>query len=506
MSKAAAAMTVNSGINKEGKDIYGLAHYCEHMLFLGSKTFDKPTYFVDYITLHGGKFNGYTDFENTGFFFKINSDKFTHALEIFSRFFIDPLFSVEYVKKEVNSVNSEYERNIQLDAKRREMVLRDIAEKESLFHRFSTGNWKTLWEYTKENKIDLRERVLEYYNMHYRPDNMKLIIYGDEPVDVYKGLVDTHFLEMKKREVPYTPTKLAEWDRLPWEYNKIGKLILMKTINNHQELDISIMLDDIFDTLPDNPALYFKILLNYRGRGSLDDHLRKMGFVAGIKSFVRKTYKGFSLFKIKGYITKNGIKNLDSVIKFIFKYIKFVRTKALNKNLYDYIKRVFDVAFFFNKKKSNVNKFMKAMCSLVWSYSNKFLFTQHKVLGPYKEEVIKNFGDKLILKNSIIIVGDKEFDNHLLENYSKFVEKFKNFKGLDSDTILDKSDPFYFTNYGSFNLKKEFIEKVDEKQNFNEKEKNFQLFSHKKALPKNISLVKTCSAENKKKVRIAQVI
>ena len=71
---------------------------------------------------NGGKFNGYTDFETTGFFYKIHTDRFANAFEIFSRFFIDPLLSEEYVVKEVNSVNSEFERNIQLDSKRKEMI------------------------------------------------------------------------------------------------------------------------------------------------------------------------------------------------------------------------------------------------------------------------------------------------------------------------------------------------------------------------------------------------
>ena len=99
-------MTLSTGVNREEDDIYGLAHFCEHMLFLGSQKYPKPSYFVDHITLYGGKFNGYTDFENTAFYYKINSDKFEHSLDIFSRFFIDPLFSAEYVEKEVNSVKA----------------------------------------------------------------------------------------------------------------------------------------------------------------------------------------------------------------------------------------------------------------------------------------------------------------------------------------------------------------------------------------------------------------
>lgn len=345
-------MTVNAGVNREGRDIYGLAHFCEHMLFLGSKKYDKPTYFVDYITLYGGKFNGYTDFENTAFFFKINSDKFLHAIDIFSRFFIDPLFSAEYVEKEVNSVNSEFERNIQLDSKRKEMVLRQIADPESLFHRFSTGNVHTLLEYAHNNKIDLQKRVLEFYNTHYRPDNMKLVVYGDKPLGFYKDLIDKSFSEIKARDDPYT---FDTYTKLPWQLNQIGKLVLFQTINNHQELDISFLIEDVFKNIPQNPSLYFKVLLNYRGKGSLDDTLRKKGYVAGIKAFVRKTHTGFSLFKLRGYITERGIQNLDKVLEIIFRYLKYVKEKAVDEKLYNYLKRIFDIQFFFNNKKKETD-------------------------------------------------------------------------------------------------------------------------------------------------------
>jgi insulysin len=485
---AGASMTVNSGVNKEGKDIYGLAHYCEHMLFLGSKKYSDPTYFVDFITKHNGKFNGYTDFELTGFFFKINSEKFDHGLDIFSRFFIDPSFSAEYVKKEVNSVNSEFERNIQLDSKRKEMVFRDVADQDSLFHRFSTGNTHTLWKYTKNNGIDLRERVLEYYNAHYRPDNMKLVIYGNESIETYKDMVDEKFYDLKKRNDPYDPDALSSWNKLPWEYDQIGRLVLFKTINNHQDLDISFMVEDVFSSLPENPSLYYKVLINYRGKGSLDDLLRSKGLVAGIKSHVRRTHKGFSFFKIRGYITKKGIKHLDQVIHYIFKYLQYVKKKALNKQLYDYVKKIFDLSFFFMNRKKKPLKYLKLMSSAVWKYDKKFYFTLHKILPKYDEEVVKKFGERLVLKNAIILLGNKEFDG-LLEKYPNFVEGSKksnksnksNKSIFDIKNILDTKDPFYKTEYGYYKFSEKFVEEIDTKDYSQHLEtKNLRLFSNKK--------------------------
>lgn len=500
-----AAMTVNSGIDREQKDIYGLAHFCEHMLFLGSKKYPKPTQFVDYITLYGGKFNGFTDFETTGFFFKIHTDRFAQALEIFSRFFIDPLLSEEYVVKEVNSVNSEFERNIQLDSKRKEMILRQIADPDSLFHRFSTGNKHTLLEYAQKNNISLREKVVDFYTKNYRPDNMKLIVYGNKEIEFYKEMITEKFSEMEKPEKPMAE---KQYKKLPWEFNKIGKLVIYETINNHQELDINFMLEDIFEILPDNSALYFKTLLNYKGKGSLDDVLRKNGLVAGIKASLRRTHKGFSLFKLKGYCTTRGIKNLDKVIAMIFKYIKFVRTKVLDKKLYEYTKKVFDIAYFYNNKKKQLSKILKMYCQIVWKYSSKFWFSQHRIMDDYNEKNLKKFGEKLQLKNSIIFIGNKNFKD-MLKKYPEFVEDFTINKGNGS-VEMKGTDPFYHTKFTEKKLKKEFIDEIDKegKEEDYMKGKKLKLFASTKKLPNKINLVKEeCKDKNnKKKVRKIQNI
>ena len=105
------SMSIDGGVNKEPPNIYGLAHFTEHMMFLGSKKHPKPSTFVDFVTTNEGRFNGFTEFEKTAFFYKINKNNFEESFDIFSSVFISPNFDEKYIQKEVNSVNSEYERS-----------------------------------------------------------------------------------------------------------------------------------------------------------------------------------------------------------------------------------------------------------------------------------------------------------------------------------------------------------------------------------------------------------
>ena len=71
--KAAASLDVlvGSGDNPPGRG--GLAHFLEHMLFLGTDKYPDAAEYERFITEHGGTHNAYTSFENTNYFFDINA-------------------------------------------------------------------------------------------------------------------------------------------------------------------------------------------------------------------------------------------------------------------------------------------------------------------------------------------------------------------------------------------------------------------------------------------------
>jgi insulysin len=79
------------------------------MLFEGSKKYPDLGKFDDLVSATGGYTNAYTEATNTNYYFTVGTASLTKTLDVFSHFFIDPLFSNNAVEKEVNAVNSEYE-------------------------------------------------------------------------------------------------------------------------------------------------------------------------------------------------------------------------------------------------------------------------------------------------------------------------------------------------------------------------------------------------------------
>ena len=83
----AAALSVRAGSYDEPDDRAGLAHFLEHMLFLGTETYPEAGGFDAYLARYGGSSNAWTDDEATLYYFAVSPSGFDGALHRLSRFF-----------------------------------------------------------------------------------------------------------------------------------------------------------------------------------------------------------------------------------------------------------------------------------------------------------------------------------------------------------------------------------------------------------------------------------
>ena len=137
-------MDVHVGSMSDPDDIPGLAHLCEHLLFMGSEKYPAENDFKKLIKKHGGNSNGTTDEQNTNYYFSITSNYLSEALDRFAQFFMCPLFTETAIEKEVNVVNYENEGHATNDKYRMEMVDMETMNPDHPYSRFPIGNKETL--------------------------------------------------------------------------------------------------------------------------------------------------------------------------------------------------------------------------------------------------------------------------------------------------------------------------------------------------------------------------
>ncbi|MZH46951.1 MAG: peptidase M16, partial [Nitrospinae bacterium] len=109
--RSAVALSVGTGYLYDPDEKAGLAHYLEHMLFLGTEKYPEVGSYKKFLDSHSGGSNTYTSGNITNYFFQVSHDGFDEALDRFSDFFKAPLFDKTYSEREVKAVNNEHEKN-----------------------------------------------------------------------------------------------------------------------------------------------------------------------------------------------------------------------------------------------------------------------------------------------------------------------------------------------------------------------------------------------------------
>ena len=195
--KAAASLDVLVGSRNDPPRREGLAHFVEHMLFLGTAKYPEAGEYQAFIAGHGGRHNAFTSFEHTNYFFDVAKDHLEPALDRFAQFFIAPLFTAEYVTRERKAVHSEYRSKIRDETRRLLDAKKQALNPRHPRSRFPTGSLQTL----ADGPGDVRDELVEFYSRHYSADRMALVVLGRESVQALKELVAEKFSSVRNSAI-----------------------------------------------------------------------------------------------------------------------------------------------------------------------------------------------------------------------------------------------------------------------------------------------------------------
>jgi len=172
-TEAAAHMVVSVGSLDAPADRDGLAHFLEHMLFIGTEKYPEPNGYKDYLAAHGGRSNAFTSTETTQYFFTINAQAFEEGFDRFAQFFRSPLLDPAYSAKEREAVNAEYKMKEKEPSRRYRAALQQTRNPEHPWSHFTVGNLDTLAD---RDGRPIFEDLRSFYDAHYVADNMILAL------------------------------------------------------------------------------------------------------------------------------------------------------------------------------------------------------------------------------------------------------------------------------------------------------------------------------------------
>lgn len=436
-NKVELRLVVNAGSILEDDDQQGLAHFCEHMCFNGTKHFEKNE-LVSYLQSlgieFGGDLNAYTSFDQTVYMLPVPSEDpetIDKGLLVLSDWANGVLFTDEEIDKEKGVILEELRIGQGAGQRMRDEYFPVVFKNSMYANRLPIGKKHLLETFD-------HERIRSFYKEWYRPDLMAVIAVGDLEPEAMKKKIEQKFGSIQMPE-NYRPRKLFE-------------------VPDHQETYVSVVSDreaaytvvqliykdDIQNT--DNWNDYRRNLKQSLYNGMLRARLSELTKSAHPPfMFANTNYGGF--VRTKNAYTSVAIVGPDGIetgLKTLLKENQRVKTHGFTQTELDRYKKEYLTKLeeaFHEKDKTE-------SASYVGEYINHFLdgepspgieaeyeFTQKALPGITLNEVnelakdwIKDYNRVVVImapeKDGIVLPTEEEVKNWMNEAETETVEVY----------------------------------------------------------------------------------
>lgn len=408
--KSACALAVRTGSYDD--NIPGIAHFLEHMLFMGTEKYPCENDFTDFLSKHNGSTNAYTNSETTIYFFDVDPHFFIDALERFSHFFKTPLFLNGSVDRELKAVDSEHKNNLNTEDWRI-CRLTDVCSNDE-YANFSTGNQETL------NVDGIRDRVKQFWLDNYSSDNMCLAAFHEGNIE---DKVQEFFEGIPRMESTRTRRITSFVDYIPQVFQQelLSRVIKMVPRNDIKELRIQVEVPIEREQYRNNTYGYISFVLQRECKGTLIYLLKNKGLIFDLDVNFSNTYS-FSIFELRLKLTSKGFENHLEVMHIVYNCINSL---SFEEEEYLKIKRTKEWDFSYLESKQP-DEYVTELAENMFFYPKEHLLNFDYLYEKYdKEQIMHISGIIAEPENWLIFLIGRGF---LKENIDFMTEKYYDIK------------------------------------------------------------------------------
>lgn len=456
--EAAAAMDVHVGATSDPPTVRGIAHFCEHMLFLGTKKFPQEDSFEAFLSANGGSSNAYTDSLDTVYYFDMeieNDAKFAEGLVRFGSFFSAPLFTEGATGRELNAIDSENAKNLQSDTFRYFQLSKARANPDHPFSKFFTGNKKTLLDDTIAQGIDLRQQLLDFYSRYYSSNLMTLAVIGPQSIDTLQKMVSDAFGDIPNRHVDKPEQAWSNVVPFGVENSVIPAfqhVVEIVPVQDLRQVTITWPIvyqsdQDRINSLLTKPSIYVGHLLGHEGPRSLLSYLKSKGWANTVAAGNEDQLSNFESFEVVVGLTPQGLTALNDVIEAVFAFIRLLRDRSIPSYVFEEVLQLDELQWRFMSK-GNVGNYVQSLSSAMQKYPpilyvagpRRLALDGFDSYGPISEHARTGFTSREQFEQTRSEVD--RFVNALTVDHAMFSVLSKTFEGQ-----TDSKEQWYGTDY-----------------------------------------------------------
>ncbi|TYZ68148.1 hypothetical protein PybrP1_009901 [[Pythium] brassicae (nom. inval.)] len=433
---AAAALDVLAGFNSEPAELPGLAHFCEHMLFLGTRRFPDERSFGAFLSAHGGASNAYTAARATNFYFDVAAPHLREALERFAQFFEAPLFTASATDREMRAVDSESVNYLQDDYWRINQAQRALGNPRHPHHRFGVGNLETLSVAPTAQGIDVRQALLDFHARHYSANLMRLVVYGAEDVDTLARWAHELFADIRDsgREKP------SFGGELPFNREHLARRLDIVPVKDLKLIGMTWQLPPLRgERYTQQHTSVLAHLIGHEGQGSLLSYLKKHKWVNSLSVGVEEEHDEFSLFAVSVDATEAGIAHLDDVLLALFQHLQLLLASELEQWLFDELEDLAVTHFLFQSKQPP-SHFTSSVASAMHSHPKEDILTHGALLYPHERAPVQELLQEMTPRNMRLLVVCKSVEPLATSEEKWYGTKYRD-SALGEDLLAKLSSP-----------------------------------------------------------------
>ncbi|NHW98719.1 pyrroloquinoline quinone biosynthesis protein PqqF [Pseudomonas koreensis] len=281
LKRSAAALRVAAGSHDVPLEWPGLAHFLEHLLFLGTERFPTDQALMAYVQSHGGQVNASTRERTTDFFFELPTAAFSAGLERLSDMLAQPRMNPDDQLREREVLDAEFVAWSQDPAAQQERALYEGLPATHPLRGFHAGNRNSL-------KVELptfQQALKDFHQQFYRTGQMTLSLVGPQSIEELRVLAQRFAAALPVGD------NVEQAAPLP---------LSVKSYQQVSERNSNLLF--AFEALPDSSAEALAFLCHWLNRakpGSLLAHLQQQRLADSLKAVPLYQFAGQALLHLQ---------------------------------------------------------------------------------------------------------------------------------------------------------------------------------------------------------------
>eukprot|EP01061_Rhynchopus_euleeides_P036717 TRINITY_DN619_c0_g2_i1.p1 TRINITY_DN619_c0_g2~~TRINITY_DN619_c0_g2_i1.p1 ORF type:complete len:1061 (+),score=393.50 TRINITY_DN619_c0_g2_i1:107-3289(+) len=441
-SRGAASMDCKVGKINDPDEVPGLAHFCEHMMFLGTEKYPHEGAYESYVTRSGGRLNAFTSMENTCYSFEVGVSMLDGALDRFAQFFIAPLFTESATGRELMAVESEYQRaRTQEGFHFATSFLKQLVRPEHPYSRFAAGNKQTLLDTPREKGINVRDFLIRFQKQHYTVQNLRLCVYGKDDCDTLLGMV------REKYEAISNTSDQSNHGHAPWKTADLfkedasRKIYFVRTVAEEANLSVIWECPFSYSVYRTKPWGAVSHLLGHECEGTIIYELKRRHWANALVSGpMLELGADKLLFQIGVYLTDEGTKHIREIVHMIFVYIAIIKEEGISDEVFQEVRGQSLAEFHYSEMMRNPFSHTQECAVAMNRFPPEHILSGDTVVFERSEEQTNQFINILKPDNAVICVKRSEF-------------------APDSVPVaFDRDTPFIEKQYGAWDVPQDWLE------------------------------------------------